>query len=110
MKMPMRRMRQPRSSSASPGAGRAGSSPGDVRPSADASPEAALTRDELVLRVGGPSLVVLVGAAGSGKTTLAARLFTPDEVISSDMLRAAISGDAADQRATRPAFRILHRE
>jgi protein phosphatase len=54
--------------------------------------------------------VVLVGAAGSGKTTLAARLFTPDEVISSDVLRAAISGDAADQRATRPAFRILHRE
>jgi protein phosphatase len=54
--------------------------------------------------------VVLIGAAGSGKTTLAARLFTPDEVISSDALRAAISGDAADQRATRPAFRILHHE
>lgn len=54
--------------------------------------------------------MVLIGAAGSGKSTLAARLFTPDEVISSDDLRAAISGDAADQRATRPAFRILHRE
>ena len=57
-----------------------------------------------------PSLIVLIGAAGSGKTTVAARLFDPDEVISSDELRAVVSGDAADQRATRPAFAILHRE
>ena len=57
-----------------------------------------------------PGLVVLVGAAGSGKTTLATRLFARSEVLSSDALRAAISGDAADQRATRPAFGILHRE
>ena len=65
---------------------------------------------EIVVTVPVPSLIVLIGAAGSGKTTLAARLFDPDEVISSDELRAAISGDAADQRATRPAFAILHRE
>jgi predicted kinase len=57
-----------------------------------------------------PSLIVLIGAAGSGKTSLATRLFDPDEVISSDELRAVVSGDAADQRATRPAFAILHRE
>lgn len=57
-----------------------------------------------------PGLVVLVGAAGSGKSTLAARLFTPDEVLSSDELRAALRGDPADQRATGPAFTILHRE
>jgi protein phosphatase len=82
----------------------------DVRPPATGSREHALTAGDLVLRVGSPSLVVLVGAAGSGKTTLAARLFAPDEVISSDDLRAAISGEAADQRATRPAFAILHRE
>jgi protein phosphatase len=56
-----------------------------------------------------PSLVVLVGAAGSGKTTLAARLFAPDEILSSDALRATVSGDAADQRASAVAFRILHR-
>ncbi len=56
-----------------------------------------------------PSLVVLVGAAGSGKSTLAARLFAPDEIVSSDSLRAAVSGDAADQRASAVAFRILHR-
>lgn len=57
-----------------------------------------------------PGLVVLIGAAGSGKSTLAARLFTPDEIHSSDELRAAVRGDPADQRATRPAFAILHRE
>jgi protein phosphatase len=57
-----------------------------------------------------PGVVVLVGAAGAGKSTLASRLFVPSEILSSDALRAAISGDAADQRATRPAFGILHRE
>jgi protein phosphatase len=56
-----------------------------------------------------PSLVVLIGAAGSGKTTLAARLFGPDEILSSDALRATVSGNEADQRASAVAFRILHR-
>ena len=57
-----------------------------------------------------PSLVVLIGASGAGKTTLAARLFDPTEIVSSDDLRAVVSGAAADQRATRTAFQILHRE
>lgn len=56
-----------------------------------------------------PSLVVLVGAAGAGKSTLAARLFAPEEVVSSDALRGVVSGDEADQRASAVAFRILHR-
>ncbi len=55
-----------------------------------------------------PSLVVLIGAAGSGKSTLAARSFAPDEIVSSDALRAVVSGDEADQSATRVAFKILH--
>jgi len=57
-----------------------------------------------------PSLVVLIGAAGSGKSTLAARLFAPDAVLSSDAFREVVSGDAGDQRATKVAFAILHRQ
>jgi predicted kinase len=57
-----------------------------------------------------PSLVLLIGAAGAGKSTLAARLFDPDEVLSSDAFRAVVAGDAANQRATRAAFERLHRE
>jgi len=57
-----------------------------------------------------PGLVVLIGAAGAGKSTLAGRLFEPGEILSSDLLREVLSGDPADQRATRPAFAILHRE
>lgn len=56
-----------------------------------------------------PCLVVLVGAAGSGKSTLARRLFAREEIVSSDALRAAVSGNEADQSASKLAFGILHR-
>ena len=55
-----------------------------------------------------PSLVVLIGAAGAGKSTFAARHFAPDEVLSSDRFRRIVSGDEANQSATKAAFVILH--
>jgi len=54
------------------------------------------------------ALVLLVGAAGSGKTSLAARLFPPEAVLSSDALRAELSGDPANQAVSRLAFQLLH--
>jgi protein phosphatase len=56
-----------------------------------------------------PCLVVLVGAAGSGKSTLAARLFAADQILSSDAFRGVLTGDEANQTATRAAFAMLHR-
>lgn len=57
-----------------------------------------------------PCLVVLIGAAGAGKSTLAARLFPAEAILSSDAYREIVAGDAADQHATRTAFAILDRE
>ncbi|MGW0806323.1 polynucleotide kinase-phosphatase [Nonomuraea sp. NPDC002799] len=54
------------------------------------------------------SLVVLVGVSGSGKSTFAARHFTPTQVISSDVCRGLVADDENDQSATPAAFDLLH--
>src|SRR3954452_12939887 len=55
-----------------------------------------------------PSLVVLVGASGSGKSSFAARHFKRTEVLSSDFCRGLVADDENDQAATNDAFAVLH--
>ncbi|HEU4909540.1 MAG TPA: LLM class flavin-dependent oxidoreductase, partial [Propionibacteriaceae bacterium] len=54
-----------------------------------------------------PALVVLAGAAGSGKSTWAAERFRTAEVVSSDALRAAVGSGPSDLDASVEAFVIL---
>ena len=55
-----------------------------------------------------PSLVVLIGASGSGKSSFARKHFAPTEVISSDFCRGLVADDENDQSATTDAFAVLH--
>jgi F420-dependent oxidoreductase-like protein len=59
------------------------------------------------LRLPDPCLVVLVGATASGKSQWAATWFPPDQVVSSDRLRAVVGTGERDQRASRDAFELL---
>ncbi|OKK04704.1 hypothetical protein AMK26_15460 [Streptomyces sp. CB03234] len=54
------------------------------------------------------SLVVLIGATGSGKSTFARKHFKPTEVISSDFCRGLVADDENDQGASGDAFDVLH--
>lgn len=54
------------------------------------------------------SLVVLVGASGSGKSTFAHRHFGAFEVVSSDFCRGLVSNDENDQTVSDEAFELLH--
>jgi protein phosphatase len=54
------------------------------------------------------SLVVLIGASGSGKSTFARTHFLPTEVVSSDFCRGLVADDENDQSATKDAFELLH--
>lgn len=52
------------------------------------------------------SLVVLIGATGSGKSTFAARWFRPTEIVSSDACRDLVGDDPDDQSVTADAFEL----
>lgn len=54
------------------------------------------------------SLVVLIGASGSGKSTFARKHFKPTEIVSSDFCRGLVADDENDQSASRDAFDVLH--
>jgi protein phosphatase len=54
------------------------------------------------------SLVVLIGASGSGKSTFARKHFKPTQVLSSDFFRGLVSDDENDQSVSAEAFDALH--
>lgn len=61
------------------------------------------------IRIPARGLVLLIGAAGSGKSTFARRHFSSTEIVSSDTLRAVVSDDEGDQSASADAFSLLYR-
>src|SRR6201986_5538896 len=54
-----------------------------------------------------PALVVLVGASAAGKSVWAAEHYRPDEVVSSDRLRALVGSGEHDLDASADAFALL---
>jgi predicted kinase len=54
-----------------------------------------------------PALVVLAGASGAGKSVWAAEHYRPDEVVSSDRLRALVGSGEHDLDASADAFALL---
>lgn len=56
-----------------------------------------------------PALVVLIGAAGSGKSTWAAHHYRRAEIVSSDDLRGIVGSGPADLDASADAFDLLER-
>ena len=62
----------------------------------------------MLMKIPDPSLVILIGASGSGKSTFAEKHFKPTEILSSDFCRGLVSDDENDQSATIDAFEVLH--
>jgi F420-dependent oxidoreductase-like protein len=61
----------------------------------------------MTLRLPEPCLVVLVGATAAGKSHWAAEWFAPDQIVSSDRLRAVVGVGEDDMRASGDAFEVL---
>ncbi|MBS1826504.1 MAG: polynucleotide kinase-phosphatase [Acidobacteria bacterium] len=62
----------------------------------------------MIITIPNLSLVALVGASGSGKSTFARKHFRATEVLSSDACRGLVADDENDQSATKDAFEVLH--
>ncbi len=54
-----------------------------------------------------PSLVVLIGPSGSGKSSWAGANFRPEQIVASDDLRSLVGEGEHDQRASTDAFDVL---
>ncbi len=54
------------------------------------------------------SLIALIGASGSGKSTFGRQHFLPTEILSSDFFRGLVSDDENDQASTPDAFDALY--
>ncbi|MGA7952384.1 MAG: AAA family ATPase [Gloeobacterales cyanobacterium] len=54
------------------------------------------------------SLVLLIGPAGAGKSTLAHKHFKSTEILSSDFFRGMVSDDENNQAVSKDAFEVLH--
>ncbi|MBH8575727.1 polynucleotide kinase-phosphatase [Nostocaceae cyanobacterium CENA369] len=54
------------------------------------------------------SLIVLIGASGSGKSTFSRKHFQPFEVLSSDFCRGLVSNNENNQTVSKDAFEVLH--
>jgi protein phosphatase len=61
----------------------------------------------MTLTVPDPSMVLLIGASGCGKSTFARTHFKATEILSSDTCRGWVSDDENDQAATKDAFDVL---
>src|SRR6266704_3639995 len=66
------------------------------------------TKRKMIVTIPELSLVVLIGASGSGKSSFARKHFKPTEVLSSDFCRGLVSDDENSQAATNDAFEVLH--
>jgi protein phosphatase len=61
----------------------------------------------MIIQIPELSLVLLMGASGSGKSTFARRHFRATEILSSDFCRGLVSDDESNQAATADAFAVL---
>ncbi len=67
-----------------------------------------LTPDRTRLIIPRPTLIVLCGISGSGKSSFATEHFPPTWVVSSDVLRGVITDDQRNQESSKDAFELMY--
>ncbi|MDQ6885044.1 MAG: AAA family ATPase [Candidatus Dormibacteraeota bacterium] len=64
--------------------------------------------EPLTLSLPSDAVVILIGAAGSGKSTFVARHFPADSIVSADRIRADLGGQGAGQERNEDVFARVH--